>query len=273
MPDTISPIINIVPVNSLVLHETTDPARVRRLQAAFQKAAYFTNPPIVAKLGHNKYAVLDGANRVTVSRKLKLPGIPVQVVDYQSPKIELLTWNHVLEGVSWRQWWPTLQPLIQSNLISGRAGRLLSHGSLCVEIVSKDGHRYGVKSPTVEGERLALLSKIVGTYKGKHQFHRTSEDNTRAIGELYPKYTALVIFPKLKKQDILRFSRSNLTIPSGVSRHIIPGRALRIDVPFAVLRSSRSLIAKNRWLNAFIAKLLQANRIRYYSEPIYIYDE
>lgn len=263
------PNIRFVPVNSLILHETTDPARVQRLKAAFKKSTYFTNPPIVAELGNNKYAVLDGANRVTVSRLLKLPCIPVQIIDYQNPKIELLTWNHVLTGVSWQQWWQRVKPLVSPHL----AHRPKSHPALCLEIIFKNRHHYAVKSPALESERLALLNKIVETYKGKYQFHRTSENSIRAIGGLYPKYTALIIFPKLKKQDIIRFSRANLTIPSGVSRHIIPGRALRLDIPFKVLRSAQSLFAKNRWLKQFINKLTQANKVRYYSEPVYIYDE
>ncbi len=111
------------------------------------------------------------------------------------------------------------------------------------------------------------------TYKSKYNFYRSVEKNIKPVRRLYLKTAALIIFPALAKQDILRFAQKGLKIPSGISRHVVPGRALNVNVPFRILRSKESTKRKNLWLKKFLEKLKFKNRIRYYGEPVYLYDE
>ncbi len=90
------PNLCIVPLKSLVVHETIDPARIKRLKKQFQRDIVLKDPPLVAAFGRHKYVVLDGANRFTVSQELKFPHLLVQVVKYNDPLVKLMTWNHVI---------------------------------------------------------------------------------------------------------------------------------------------------------------------------------
>jgi hypothetical protein len=270
------PNLRIVPVSSLIVHETVDPMRIARLKKRFQGGSKLNNPPLVAPLGRGKYVVLDGANRVTVARQLKFLHLLVQIVDYRVPAVALHIWNHVIEGVAWNTWWAKVERVAQGKIVTmtlARARQLLMQRKLCAYIVSQKGQCYGIKVLQTERDRLRLWNAIVETYKGRYTLHRTIESDMDAVRDLYPRSTALVVFPSLQKRDILHFAKNGLKIPSGISRHVIPGRALHVDVPFSLLRARKSVASKNAWLKRHVAILSQSNRIRYYSEPVYLYDE
>jgi hypothetical protein len=59
----------------------------------------------------------------------------------------------------------------------------------------------------------------------------------------------------------------------GITRHVVAGRALGLDVALDMLTGSQSLEAKNAWLNDLILKRLQANKVRLYQEPVFVFDE
>lgn len=269
------PTVRIVPTEFCILHETTDQARVARLARAFKTSDVFTNPPIVTSMGRGKYMVLDGANRVTVSRRLGFPHIPVQVVDYADSKVELHTWNHIIDGVTWKRWRHEAEAALGEHFrhtTRASAERGLRKGSLCAYIVSPSGEYRAVGASSAP-EQVTLLNNLVETYKGIYGLHRTTEDDMQGTRRAYPRFVALVVFPNFSKQSLLRFAAKGTTIPSGISRHIIPGRVLRLDVPFALLGSKRSLAAKNTWLTRTIKERLSSNKIRFYNEPVYMYDE
>jgi hypothetical protein len=59
----------------------------------------------------------------------------------------------------------------------------------------------------------------------------------------------------------------------GITRHVVAGRALGMDVPLEWLTDSQSLEAKNAWLNDLILQRLKANKVRLYQEPVFVFDE
>ncbi len=270
------PVLRIVSVASLVVHETVDPARVARLKKQFRSSKLFTNPPLVAELGRGRYVVLDGANRTTVAQQLHLPHVLVQVVPYDDRSITLNIWNHVLDGTAWLQWWKQVHTACGDSILSSTpasARRRLARGTFLAIVFNARGECFGMTSPVGEQERAALLNVLVETYKGRDVFHRTDEQTMPAVRAIYPVATALICFPPLKKGDILRYAGNGWRIPSGISRHVIPGRVLRADIPFSVLRSTETLVQKNRWLQRLIRERKKENRIRYYREPVYLYAE
>jgi hypothetical protein len=85
-----------------------------------------------------------------------------------------------------------------------------------------------------------------------------------------------------EEDDPFRVKRLTLTLqregklrnpPMGITRHMVAGRTQGLDVPLEMLTDSQSLEAKNAWLKELIAKRLQANKIRLYQEPVFVFDE
>jgi hypothetical protein len=63
-------------------------------------------------------------------------------------------------------------------------------------------------------------------------------------------------------------------LPPGISRHIIHGRALRVNYPLDVLSdANKNLVSKNDDLNAWIQHKLANRQVRYYAEATYQFDE
>lgn len=263
----LEPVLRIVSTRSLVLHETVDPKRVNKLVQKFKQAKVFTHPPLVAELGKNQYVVLDGANRVTAARILGLPSILVQIVNYQAAEVKLLTWNHVVAGVAWNSLRSAIEKSCQQKLVTKKISKLE------IAIIARTGQKFGFSWPVGESARLSLWNNLAKAYLGKFLVKRIEYSDWKNAKHLLSNPAALIIYPALKKSDILRFSKKGFKIPGGVSRHVIPGRALHVNVPFLLLKSTKSLGRKNKWLSQYLANLMQSNRVRYYTEPVYLFDE
>ena len=62
-------------------------------------------------------------------------------------------------------------------------------------------------------------------------------------------------------------------VPSGITRHIIPERALRINIPLDVLAADWVLAEKEAWLQRWWRERLDCNAIRFYAESTFLFDE
>ena len=95
------PNLKIVPLDVVHLHENHDPQRTPPLIKRLKADGVLLNPPIMASFEDcgEGYMVLDGANRVTAFRMMGIPHILAQVVDPDSPSLQLQTWNHVIWNI------------------------------------------------------------------------------------------------------------------------------------------------------------------------------
>jgi hypothetical protein len=84
---------------------------------------------------------------------------------------------------------------------------------------------------------------------------------------------AVAVFPSLTKQDIVEIAGSEARLPTGITRHLIPGRALRVNVPLDVLSRDEDLAGKNRWLADLVRRRLLDHSVRYYPEGAFLFDE
>jgi hypothetical protein len=62
-------------------------------------------------------------------------------------------------------------------------------------------------------------------------------------------------------------------IPTGLTRHLIPGRALGINLDLAFLAGVNDETTKQSHFKAFVDKLAMEGRIRYYEESVFIMNE
>ena len=95
-------------------------------------------------------------------------------------------------------------------------------------------------------------------------------DRTRVQGFMI---TALVIFPRYRPQDIFYIAQNGFKVPTGITRHIIPARALNINIPLDVLDSDRSYEDKRQWLKEWLMERMSSNAIRYYAESTFSFNE
>ncbi len=274
------PDLRVVPTSTLVPHEREDESRVGRLSERLQASGVLKNPPIVtdARLGdRNAFVVLDGANRVSAARVSNLPHLAVQVVRYDDASVQLSTWHHALSGLPY----PKLQAELTSIPGLALTEESLSHARAL--LASRDAIAYVVAGEdrvlTLGGdreakERNALLNALVDRYRDRVPFHRVARDSLAEARARFRDVTALVVFPRFHPEEILDIAASGARLPAGITRHVIPWRALRINIPLEILSDpSRSLEAKNRWLMGWIDERVAQKNVRFYEESTVLFDE
>ncbi|MDX2075162.1 MAG: hypothetical protein SFZ02_01930 [bacterium] len=264
------PNLRIVPTKSVLAHEEHDSQRALPLIESIRKASVITNPPIVAQIeGTEQYVILDGANRCYSFGALDFPCVLVQVVDYNSPFVELMTWHHVVSD------WeiaPFLEAIRQLDDVSIASGDI-EHPLATLHL--RDGQKI-VLSADVSStyERNARLRRFVRIYQKNAKLHRTVSSSPDEIWQLYPHAIALVIFPSYTPEDIMSAADQQAFLPPGISRHIIHGRALLVNYPIEALTNPNKTIAeKNQDLEAWIQMRLANRKVRYYAETTYQFDE
>ncbi len=270
-----SPVLRVIETARLVLHEEPDPARVHHLTERLRQEGVLRNPPIVAPMPEERAVVLDGANRVTVLRTLEIPHLVAQVVSYEQPEITLSTWRHyVREDVS-----GSLRDRIAA-LPAIRLHPVHSVAEAEARLARREGVGAAVDARGVTllddgGDPIAsagTLSRVVALYRGRSRTYRVDSGDVDGLSAAYGPGT-LVIFPPFTKEDILLIAARGGRLPAGITRHLIPGRVLRLGTALDWLAGPGSLAEKQTHLEATLRQRWLEHGVRYYAEPTYLFDE
>lgn len=273
------PHLEILPVDKLILHEYHDIQRTPPIIRAIQESGILRNPPIVVPLedGTDRYMVLDGANRTTALQEMGVPHTIAQIVRVDDPGLELNPWNHVVWGANpdtlldWARTVPDLNllPSSEENLFRG----LLDIRSLAMLHLA-DGRIYTVYTQEIELiHRIRVLNELVNCYVKRTNMDRTTNYTIVPLQDLYVDLSGLVLLPPFRVEDVLYLASQGHLMPTGSTRFTISGRALHVNFPLGILNSNQSLDEKKAQLQDWLQDSLSRKRVRYYAEPIYIFDE
>ncbi len=268
--------LRIVPLDDVVLHEQVEANRVERLMTRLQSDRMLKNPPIVTR-SDDKYIVLDGATRVTALRRISCCDIAVQVVNYDAPGIVLETWNHMLLDMPVNPFLSTLEHIprlsVVSETVDGAAAALERRESIAT-IALADGRVFSLcaDDPSLP-EQARLLNQVVAAYEGRGEMYRVAQTDVEQLIAEHGRLSTLVIFPRYRTDEIRQLAKNGSKLPMGVTRHIIPGRALRINIPLDILESNQPLDQKNAWLDRWLQDKILERHVRYYQEPVFLFDE
>lgn len=262
------PKLRIVPLGAVLPHEKSDLQRSEPLIRRLRRAEFFTNPPVVARAGADQYVLMDGANRYHSLKYLGFEHILVQIADYETEFVELGVWQHIVSD------WNRADFLRQLRRIDGVQLRAGGDENALAQIQLRAGPTYSVQAAAADiSQRNAALRQVVGAYHQQAVLYRTALSDPTQIWPLYPAGLALVIFPAYRPSDIIAAALNQAYLPPGISRHIIHGRALRLNYPMSRLREDLPLEQKNDQLRQWMRQKLAARGLRYYAEATYQFDE
>ncbi len=269
------PNLQLVPLDRCVLHESTDSHRVARLASAVKSQDVLQNPPIVARYARGEHVmVLDGATRTTALRQLGLAAVPVQIVNYIDARIELHTWAHVLHNVNLHSLLRALRQIPDLHLrpIDARQAQQSVHERGTVgSLLTAEGEAWALEGGGSLLEEAGLLEAVFRCYVERATVHRLPHD-ARLTAASLPVGTIAALYPRYTKLDLLELTHAGGIVPAGITRHVIPGRVLRLNVPLGQLRSG-SLASQQSWFAAWVAERIAAGRARLYTEPTWLFDE
>jgi hypothetical protein len=269
--------LRIVRTSDVLLHEETDPKRVERLEGRILESRILRNPPIVGEI-HNgdfsQYVVLDGATRSTSFKNVGYPDILVQVVEYPGEKISLGAWGHILpkcekdivaeicaiEGIE----------AFKTNL--HEAEKLLLKREVVGFLLLPDDSAIVLKDGESLDEHVTILKKIVKTYTGVGEIYRVIQQDLHKISSEH-EFSAVMMFPWFTPDEIKEVALSGNLLPAGITRHIIPGRALHVNIPLEILKEEKPLKEKNIWLHKWLTEKVFKKEARHYEDGVFLFDE
>ncbi|MFH0951611.1 MAG: ParB N-terminal domain-containing protein [Patescibacteria group bacterium] len=269
------PNIKIVSIKSLLVHEESDPKRVRRLTRKISHNNVFTNPLIVGQTSQlNNLVIVDGVNRYQAMIKLGFKYVPAQIINYFDKSVNLMTWNHLIAGI-------TKKNFLKKIILSGikprttnlkTAKKLLKKNKIS-SYFDFGGCIYKIDKDLDYKDYITDIGKLVKTYAGKARIYRVREGELKDAKNIIHQGATLLVFLPFSKKEVVKLVKNNLVLPSGLTRHLIPERVLKLNVPLSILKSNRTLSKKNHWLVKFIENKVNNNQVRLYPESTYIFDE
>lgn len=265
--------LRFVEVEQVVPHEAVDHKRSGRLAEQVRNEGVLRNPPLVARVD-DRYVVLDGATRSDALRQLGYRHTVVQDVAIDQG-LGLETWHHVVRAVDPDELVGILDAVSHTTLegvdATDAAMRAIEYGGLC-SVTTVDGRAFVIHAEH-GANRFDTLAAVAQAYIDAATVSRNLERNVRTLAGWYPDMVALVEYPQFTVEQVLLAAGSGRLLPAGVTRFLIPGRVLRLDIPLEMLGDDRSLAEKNRWLQDYLTDKERRGKIRYYREPVYLLDE
>lgn len=254
-----NPTLVIAPLEQLRRHEEVDPLRVERLEKRIRLEGIQVNPMVCVE-ANGKLVVLDGATRTEALRALGLEHAVVQVVDPE--RVELGTWHHVVRQCA---------PSELLELVASKPRLVLGEDRRAPRIRPASG-----PTRSVSGENLspnATLTELVDSYIGRWPVSRVTDPDTGVASSLFDDWAALVELPTLTVEEVMRAALSADFLPAGITRFLIPGRALRLNFDLRILEGEGSTADKQRRLDELIEERSREGRVRRYDETVFIYDD
>lgn len=275
------PMLRFVPVDKILPHEEADQQRYTSLMKRIEASGVWLHPPLVVPLvdSEDHYVLLDGSNRCFSVGALGYPHILVQVTSYDGGFVELDKWNHVISDLVVADFLPEIHAIEnlsvhETDLLSAQAN-LAQRNILAYMIDFATNQVYALQMADHSLHiRNSALRDLVATYKHKGKLDRINMDSADQALKLYPKATALLVFPNYEPAEIMVSARDKEPLPPGISRHIIHGRALRLNYPLSALQDEKkTLKQKNEDLADWVVEKMAQREVRYYAESVYMFDE
>lgn len=256
--------LKIIPIDLLYLpQEETNPTEVYRLGERINREKVQRNPIIIAQLEKGKYFVIDGVRRVMALKDLGCSHILAQIIDYFSDNVRLLRWAYTLFDTSIEE--------VQDRLSTVKKIKVNnSETDAIATIYYPNGKMY------VTGDKediLTLAPEIISAFNDKRIARLAKYHDLNDIYKAYSGNSILIEFADIDKKQIANKLLSQKKISIGHIRHSIRGRILMANIDLALLKSKIPTEEKNRLLEEEIRAKMREGGIRYYSEPVFVFNE
>jgi hypothetical protein len=254
------PDLRVAPIEEIRPHEDFDPFRVDRLRDRIDSDGIQINPMVCTTAPDGSYVLLDGATRREAFNRLGMPHAVIQIVDPTSVTLE--TWHHVLQNGK-------ADALVEA-LDAAEAFKLVEDSGTPRINIGDDTWR---TARAIGVSANACLNALVDCYHGKMTVTRVTDPGEESVKATHSDWTAIVEFPALTIEDVMTAAIEADYVPAGITRFVVPARALRLNIPLEFLLNTDDTGTKQEHLDAILAKRAQEGRIRRYDEPVIILDD
>jgi L-serine kinase (ATP) / ParB family transcriptional regulator, heme-responsive regulator len=244
----------LVDLECLILHEAHDEDRLVSLRERIEAEREQRNPVIVSP-HEDRYLVLDGAHRVRALVELGSRFALVQVVE---PPEKAEGWGHLLNGIGKTE----LDNIEGLEVSGGPCVAPLAE----VETAGGETLLLSAKEDGLRG-RVRALWDLQSFYPKGGVVRRVEPDGTTGLsgGEALIRYTSFT------PGDLAEIVDSGAVLPAGITRFRIQERVLGVRYPLDRMMEGDPG-ARNAELKKFVEEHWEENRIRYYREPVVLFE-
>jgi len=247
-------------VKSLLCHEQIISSNLKRLKEAMLNIGHLVDPIIVDKATG---VVLDGNHRLKVLEIIECPQATCQVVDYQSDEIKVGTWYPSValtpeevfnldsikhEKVDYEAGKEVVDNLKAPLMLVSKTGgcHILNPGSYkLMEMVEEQNYIFSlIEKSAVDFIPSEEFRKHVDA--GKSVFYRRA-------------YT---------KDEIIKTAQGHAPLPPKSTRHLIPGRIIRLNMKLGWLHHSKEEAETE--LSRMLSRRVYSGNVRKYYEPVVV---
>jgi hypothetical protein len=281
--------LGFVHLDDLILLETCDFNRVRRLAEQIKQEDHLKNPVLVADLPakskpeglapkqSRRLLVLDGIDRVSALRLLGFPDVLVQKVDYMDENVELSSWDHLIFKISQDQLTEKLRKLdleISPCEVSWKREAMEDPRTVCYLLFrDHSGLVLSQRDASLE-KRVGGLFSIIAAYRSSWEiYHPGLEVDPSSAFDDFEKSTAINILPVFKKEQVLDLVSRRILFPFGVTRFVIPQWVLGLEISCSVLGSNAPLSEKNLFLKELLSYRMKSKKAKFYQESVFLFNE
>jgi L-serine kinase (ADP) len=252
--------LDVREVKSLLSHEQVISANLKRLKEAMLNIGHLVDPLIVdSKTG----LVLDGNHRLKVLEIIECQHATCQLVDYMSPKIKLGTWYPSIslspedifkldsikhEKVDYEAGKEAIENLRAPFMVVSKNNEchLLNPGSYkLMEMVEEQNYIF------------SLIEKDAVDYIPEEEF----QENVQSGESVFYRRS-------YSKDEVVKAAQAHTPFPPKSTRHLIPGRIIRLNMKLGWLNRSREE-AKSE-LHRMLTNRVYAGSVRKYYEPVIV---
>lgn len=267
--------LQIVPIAQVSPHEEVDDKRVARLMAAIGDTPQIVDPPI-AVYWNGRYVILDGATRFTAFKRLGFEHMIFQIVDSEPGSFTLHTWYHAISSngsaASMMTHLRQLDGILFEEIPPEKTPSIFQDERVLCYFLAQDGRI--ILAKTAPGAvHLDVMNALVASYTNWGNVERTLLTDLPRLQEQFPQLTAVAIFPQFAPETVFDVASQGGFVPAGLTRFVIPGRILRLNMKLDRLLENDTLGAKRTWFKKQLAKKIASSRLRYYEEPVVLIDD
>jgi len=224
--------ISLVDINALKPHEEVIDHLVKSLSEAMKVQNVVRDPLIVDQ---ERHVILDGMHRYSSLKLLGCRFAPCCLVEYSNPAIKIGSWFRLFRVNEAEELARKVMP--DSEITHFKLDMSIKQldPDYHTLILTKNGSRFSLqqsRSPT-EFTRTAITLEKAIVALGHHVDYQTEEVALESLKS--GKVDLVIRVPIFTKQQITDFGIHGALLPHKVTRHVIPSRPLRIDIPLDML--------------------------------------
>jgi hypothetical protein len=248
-------------VKSLLSHEQVISYNLRRLKEAMLNLGQLVDPLIVDK---NTGVVLDGNHRLKVLEIIECPHATCQAVDYNSPDIQLGTWYPT---VSLRPEEIFHLDSLKHEKVDYEAGKKAVDELKAPFMLAHEGESYLINPGNYKLMEMVEEQNYIFSLleKGAVDFIPDEE-----IKKTLAAKKSVFYRRAYTKDEIVKTAKAHMPFPPKSTRHLIPGRIIRLNMKLGWLNRSKeeASVELRRMLEN---RLYSGNVRRYYESVVVIY--